>query len=205
MVAEYLKGEAAIGIVVVVTVVVSLLWYLGVERARSTANLAATVLGFLWVGLLGSFAALLLSPALFPDRHGEAFFLGAVIATVAYDVGALVVGSQMGRHPLAPAVSPNKTWEGIVGGTVVCLIVTALLVGRIHPWGTANAVALGIVVCVVAPLGDLCESVVKRDLRVKDMGSILPGHGGVLDRLDALLFVIPATFFLVRLLHIGVG
>jgi phosphatidate cytidylyltransferase len=205
MVAEYLKGAAAIGVVVVVTVAVCLLWYLWIEKARSTANLAATVLGFFWVGLLGSFAALLLSPALFPDRHGEAFFLGAVIATVAYDVGALVVGSKLGRHPLAPSVSPNKTWEGMVGGTVTCLIISALIVGRIHPWGTANAIGLGILVCVVAPLGDLCESVVKRDLGVKDMGSILPGHGGVLDRLDALLFVVPATYFLVRLLHIGVG
>ncbi|MGH9129628.1 MAG: phosphatidate cytidylyltransferase [Acidimicrobiales bacterium] len=206
MVAEYLKGEAAIGIVLLLTVAACLLWYLiGVERARPTANLAASVLGFLWVGLLGSFAALLLSPALFPNRHGEAFFLGAVIATVAYDVGALVVGSQLGRHPMAPSVSPNKTWEGMLGGIVVSLIVSGAVVGRIHPWGTASALGLGVVVCVLAPLGDLCESVVKRDLGVKDMGAILPGHGGVLDRIDALLFVIPAAYFLVRLLHLGVG
>ncbi len=205
MVAVYLKGDAAIGVVVVVTVAVCLLWYLWIEKARSTANLAATVLGFFWVGLLGSFAALLLSPAVFPDRHGEAFFLGAVIATVAYDVGALAVGSKLGRHPMAPSVSPNKTWEGMIGGIVACLIISAVIVGRIHPWGTANALGLGVLVCVVAPLGDLCESVVKRDLGVKDMGSMLPGHGGVLDRLDALLFVTPATYFLVRLLHIGVG
>lgn len=206
MVAVYLKGEAAIGVVVAITMAASLLWYLlGVERDQPTANLAATVLGFLWVGLLGSYAALLISPALFPDRHGEAFFLGAVIATVAYDVGALVVGSRQGRHPLAPSASPNKTWEGMVGGIVVCLVISALVVGRIHPWDTASAFGLGVVVCVVAPLGDLCESVVKRDLRIKDMGSILPGHGGVLDRLDALLFVVPATFYFVRVLGIGVG
>lgn len=203
MVAVYLKGEAAIGIVVVLTVAVCLIWYLGIERARSTANLAATVLGFFWVGLLGSFAALLLSPALFPHRHGEAFFLGAVIATVAYDVGALVVGARLGRRPLAPAVSPAKTWEGMFGGIAVCLIVSAVIVGRIHPWGTASAIGLAVVVCVLAPLGDLCESVVKRDLEVKDMGSILPGHGGVLDRIDALLFTIPGAYYLVRLAHLG--
>lgn len=206
MVAVYLKGEAAIGVVVAITMASSLLWYLlGVERERPTANLAATVLGFLWVGLLGSFATLLVSPALFPNRHGEAFFLGAVIATVAYDVGALVAGASMGRHPLAPSASPNKTWEGMLGGIVTCLVVTALVVGRIHPWDTADALGLALIVCVLAPLGDLCESVVKRDLRIKDMGSILPGHGGVLDRLDALLFVMPATFYFVRVLGIGVG
>lgn len=206
MVAVYLKGEAAIGVVVALTMGATLLWYLiGVERGRPTANLAATVLGFLWVGFLGSYAALLISPALFPNRHGEAFFLGAVIATVAYDVGALVAGSRLGRHPLAPSASPNKTWEGMAGGIALCLLISALVVGRIHPWDTANAFGLGLIVCVVAPLGDLCESVVKRDLGIKDMGAILPGHGGVLDRLDALLFVVPATFYFVRALHVGVG
>lgn len=206
MVAAYMKGEAAFAVVIAITTVVVLLWYLlGVERGRPTVNLAATVMGFVWVGVLGSYAALLLSPRLFPNRHGEAFFLGAVIATVAYDVGALVVGGRRGRNRMAPSVSPNKTWEGMVGGVVVCLIVSAALVGRIHPWDTATALGLGVVVCVLAPLGDLCESLVKRDLGIKDMGTILPGHGGVLDRLDALLFVIPATFYLVRILHIGVG
>lgn len=206
MVAVYMKGEAAFGVVIAITTVAALLWYLlGVERGRPTVNLAATIVGFVWVGVLGSYAALLLSPHLFPNRHGEAFFLGAVLATVAYDVGALVVGARQGRHRMAPSVSPNKTWEGMIGGVVTCLVVSGALVGRIHPWGTANALALGVVVCVLAPLGDLCESLVKRDLGIKDMGSILPGHGGVLDRLDALLFVIPATFYLVRLLHIGVA
>ncbi|MGH9069160.1 MAG: phosphatidate cytidylyltransferase, partial [Acidimicrobiales bacterium] len=204
VVAAYMKGEAALGVVVVLFVVVAFFWYLfGVEKGRPTVNLAATVLGFLWVGFLGSYAGLLLSPSLFPHRHGIAFLLGAAVATVAYDVGALIVGSRLGRRPLAPSISPNKTWEGLIGGAVFCLIITTLVVGQIHPWGHKSALALGVVVSVVAPLGDLAESMVKRDLGVKDMGSILPGHGGFFDRIDALLFVLPATFYLVRVLNIG--
>lgn len=204
MVAAYLKGESGLAVVVAVFAVAALLWFLaGVERARPTVNLAATMLGFVWVGFLGAYAALLVSPALFPHRHGIAFILGAAVATVAYDVGALVVGSRFGRRPLAPSISPNKTWEGTAGGVVLCLVVTVAVVGQIHPWGHAAALALAVVVCVVAPLGDLCESMVKRDLGIKDMGSLLPGHGGVLDRMDAMLFVMPATFYLVRVLRIG--
>lgn len=204
MVAAYLKGESGLAVVVAVMAVAVLLWYLaGIERARPTVNLAATMLGFVWVGFLGAYAALLLSPALFPHRHGIAFVLGAALATVAYDVGALVVGSRFGRRPLAPTISPHKTWEGTAGGVALCLLVSVIVVGQIHPWGHATALALGLVVSVVAPLGDLCESMVKRDLGIKDMGSLLPGHGGVLDRMDAMLFVMPATFYLVRVLNIG--
>ena len=109
----------------------------------------------------------------------------------------------MGRHPLAPNISPNKTWEGLVGGAVFSILVSAVVVGDIHPWTPANAALLGVVVAVVAPIGDLCESLLKRDLRLKDMGTLLPGHGGVLDRVDALLFVLPATYYLVRALNIA--
>lgn len=204
MVAAYLKGESGLAVVLAVFAVAALLWFLaGVERTRPTVNLAATMLGFVWVGFLGAYAALLVSPSLFPHRHGIAFILGAAVATVAYDVGALVVGSRFGRRPLAPTISPNKTWEGTAGGVVTCLVVTVAVVGQIHPWGHAAALALAVLVCVVAPLGDLCESMVKRDLGIKDMGSLLPGHGGVLDRMDAMLFVMPATFYLVRVLRIG--
>jgi phosphatidate cytidylyltransferase len=140
---------------------------------------------------------------MFPHREGIAFLLGAIIATVANDVGALVIGGWLGRHLLAPTVSPNKTWEGLIGGAVVSIVVSAAVVGAIHPWTPSHAALLGLVVAVVAPIGDLCESLFKRDLRLKDMGTLLPGHGGVLDRVDALLFVLPATYYLVRALNIG--
>ena len=204
MVATYNKGQAALPLVLILLFAFCIVWYLlGVERGDAVRGTATTLLVFCWIGAFGSYGALLLSPSLFPERHGIAFLVGAVIAGVAYDVGALVVGSWLGRHPLAASVSPNKTWEGFVGGAVICLVVTVGVVHSIHPWTVGKAADLGLVVAVVSPIGDLCESLVKRHLGRKDMGRLLPGHGGMLDRVDGLLFVLPATFYLVKALHLG--
>jgi CDP-diglyceride synthetase len=204
MIGAYTKGASAIPLVLVLIVVFTFLWYLfGVERGAPVAGSAATLLTVGWISLLGSFAALLLAPSNFPHRHGIAFLLGAIIATVANDIGGLVVGGWLGRHPMAPSISPNKTWEGWLGGLVLSVVVSGALVGAIHPWTPGKAVVLGLVVAVVAPIGDLAESLLKRDLHIKDMGTLLPGHGGVLDRVDALLFVLPATYYLVRAFNIG--
>ena len=204
MVGAYNKGIAALPLILVLVTAFTLLWYLfGVERGSAVAGTASTLLVVGWVALLGSYAGLLLAPSTFPHRHGIAFLLGAIIATVANDVGALVVGRWVGSRQLAPVVSPNKTWEGLAGGALASILVSTIAIGQIHPWTPANAALLGVVVAVVAPLGDLCESLLKRDLRLKDMGTLLPGHGGVLDRVDALLFVLPATYYLVRALNIA--
>ena len=204
MVAAYAKGVAALPLVFVLLVVTSMVWYLvGAERGSPVAGISSTVLGFAWVGVLGSFGALILAPSQYPQGHGVAFLFGAVVATVGADVGALVIGAWRGRHPLAPTVSPNKTWEGLIGGTVFAILASAAITGLVHPWTPAKAAVLGLVAAVVAPVGDLCESLIKRDLGLKDMGSLLPGHGGILDRVDALLFVLPATYYLVRVLHLG--
>jgi phosphatidate cytidylyltransferase len=109
----------------------------------------------------------------------------------------------MGSKPLAPEISPNKTVEGVIGGAVVTIVATVLILGfipHIHPWDGGKALWLAIIVSIFAPLGDLAESMIKRDLGLKDMGSILPGHGGVLDRFDALLFVLPASYYLLRVI-----
>jgi phosphatidate cytidylyltransferase len=204
MVAAYTKGLPALPLVLVLVVITSMVWHLvGVERGSTVEGVASTLLGFVWVGFLGSFAALLLAPSLFPHRHGIAFFFGAIVATIGADVGALAIGSWLGRHHLAPQVSPNKTWEGLIGGAVVAIALSAAVTGQVHPWTVPKAALLGLVVAIVAPIGDLCESLIKRDLGLKDMGSMLPGHGGVLDRVDALLFVLPTTFYLVRVLNLG--
>jgi phosphatidate cytidylyltransferase len=204
MVAAYAKGLAALPLVLVLVVTTAFVWHLvGAERGSTVEGVSSTLFGFLWVGLLGSFAALMLAPSIFPHRHGIAFLLGAIVATIGADVGALVIGTWLGRHHLAPEVSPNKTWEGLIGGAVVAVALSAAVTGQVHPWTVPKAALLGLVVAAVAPIGDLCESLVKRDLGLKDMGSILPGHGGVLDRVDALLFVLPATFYLVRVLNLG--
>ncbi len=204
MVAAYEKGEAAVTVVVAIVVVLTLLWYLwGVDGDRPASGAAVTLLGFMWVSFLGSFAALLLSPAIHPQRHGVALLFGAIVATVAYDVAAYAIGAKMGSHPLAPRISPNKTWEGLGGGMVSAILVSTIFISHLHPWSIKRALALGVVVAVAAPLGDLCQSMIKRDVGIKDMGAALPGHGGVLDRIDAMLFVMPAVYFLARMLNIS--
>jgi CDP-diglyceride synthetase len=204
LVATYNKGQEAVPLVLILVFVFTMLWHLArIDRAaepvRSTAS---TLLVFTWVAVFGSYAALLLNPNLFPDRHGIAFLLGALITGIAYDVGALAVGARMGRHPLSE-VSPNKTWEGIAGGAVAAVLAGAIVVHFIHPWRLGPAVVLGLVVAVVSPIGDLSESMIKRHLGLKDMGRILPGHGGLLDRFDGLLFVVPATYYLVKAFNLG--
>lgn len=204
MVAAYAKGPSAIPFVAVLLLAATMVWYLiGVERGSPVEGVAHTMFVFVWVGVFGSFAALLLAPGQFPHRHGIAFFLGAIIAAVLDDIGALTVGRWFGRHPFAHDVSPSKTWEGFAGGAVLAIVGSVVITSRIHPWTVDKALVLAIVVAVLAPIGDLCESLVKRDLKLKDMGSLLPGHGGMLDRFDALLFVMPATYYLVRLVHLG--
>lgn len=202
--ATYAKGLQAVPLVTVLLLVVTMLWFLfAMGRGSAVQGIGATVTVYLWIGGLGCFAALLLAPGLFPHRHGVAFLFGAVAGVVAADVGALAVGGWLGRHRLAPTVSPNKTWEGLAGGAVLAVVVSTFVTGHIHPWTPGTGALLGVVVAVVAPLGDLCESLVKRELGLKDMGTFLPGHGGMLDRFDALLFVLPATFYLVRALNLG--
>ena len=199
LVGTYDRPFVALPVVVLLLVAATLLWHLvGVDRrADPVRSTAATLLVFSWVGVFGSYGALLLAPSLFPNRTGIAYLLGAVIAAVAYDVGALAIGTWFGRHPLS-AVSPSKTWEGLLGGTLAAIVLAVAVVHLIHPWTLGEALALGVVVSVVSPIGDLCESMVKRNLGLKDMGRILPGHGGLLDRIDGLLFVLPATYYLVR-------
>ncbi|MGH8997503.1 MAG: phosphatidate cytidylyltransferase, partial [Acidimicrobiales bacterium] len=202
MIATYNKGEVALPLVFVLLLAACFVWHLaGVERTDAVRSIGTTLFIFGWIAVLGSFGALLLSPALFPNRHGIAFLLGGVIAAVAYDVGALTFGAWLGRHPMA-SVSPNKTWEGFVGGLLFSVIVSVVILHLIHPWTVGKSAALGLVVSVVATLGDLFESTVKRHLGLKDMGRLLPGHGGLLDRVDGLLFVLPATYYLVIAFHL---
>lgn len=143
----------------------------------------------LWVPFLASFLALLLA-----RPNGEWYIIITVALTAASDIAAYAVGYQLGRHKLAPAVSPGKTWEGAVGGLLAATIVSGigapLLVDRLS---VGRAVALGALVSVVAVLGDLAESAVKRSLGVKDLGHLLPGHGGIMDRVDAMLFTLPTA------------
>jgi phosphatidate cytidylyltransferase len=182
----------------VLVVVFSLLWFLWeITPGRPLAGVASTVLAFGYVGLLGGYAGLLLGAT-----HGIGLLLGAVICTVSYDVVGFFVGSQFGKTPIAPRISPNKTVEGTLAGMVASAVLGLLVVGQIYPWNGSKGLVLGVLVAVGAFLGDLCESMLKRDLGVKDFGTLLPGHGGVLDRFDSMLFALPITFYLAIHLNI---
>jgi phosphatidate cytidylyltransferase len=203
MVATYNKGITALPLVAALLFVFTFLWFLGgVEHADVIDGIATTMFVFLWVGVLGAFSALLLAPSLFPDRHGVHFLLGAVIVVVANDMSALVFGKLIGRHPMAPSISPNKTWEGAIGAAAVTIIAGACL-GALPNWSVSAGLTLGVLAAFLAPLGDLCESMVKRSLGLKDLGRSLPGHGGFLDRVDGLLFVLPATYYVVLAFHLA--
>lgn len=191
----YNHGERAFPLVSAVVIAFTLFWYLAkVVHARPMVNAAVTVFGFGYVGILGGFAGLLL---VFPD--GVGMIIGLVLCAVSYDVAGYFVGSRMGHRPLMPDVSPNKTLEGLAGGMAASVVMGIIIaIVGLHPWNDlGHGLLLGVVVAVFAPLGDLVESMLKRDLGLKDFGTILPGHGGVLDRFDAMLFCLPAVYYLV--------
>jgi CDP-diglyceride synthetase len=194
----YHGGESAFAGVAALVVPVTLLWYLaGVSKARPAAGVASTFLVFGYVGIMGGFAGLILA-----QQDGIGLLLGVVLCCVGYDIGGYLAGSRFGRRHIAPSISPNKTAEGLLAGMAASVVIGFILVGSINPWGRFDALALGVVVAVLAPLGDLCESLLKRDLGVKDLGGLLPGHGGVLDRFDAMLFALPAVYYLIKLLDV---
>ncbi len=163
-----------------------------VPDARDTAG-ALFVIG--WIGVLAGFACLLLRPG---DGSWRTFTF--VLVVVCSDTGGFAAGVLAGHHPMAPRISPKKSWEGF-GGSVVLAVAAAVfgVVVLLHGRWWAGVV-LGLVVVVAAVLGDLAESLVKRDLGVKDMSSLLPGHGGVLDRLDSMLLSAPAAWAVLALL-----
>jgi phosphatidate cytidylyltransferase len=203
-IAVYNKGEAAVGAVTVLLVIVGFLWYLSAPKKIDVLDgLGATIFVYVWVGVVGSYALLMISPKYSIDRHGLAYLFGAIVLTVANDTGALFIGRWLGRHKLSPQLSPNKTIEGTIGGLLVSLLAGVVILPMISPWTTKHALVFAVAVSVVAPLGDLFESMVKRTLGVKDLGRMLPGHGGMLDRIDGLLFVLPTVFYLVQVLKIG--
>jgi phosphatidate cytidylyltransferase len=192
VVGAYLEGPAALSFGLLVTVLAAFAWYL-VDRGRTevTRNVAATVFAVVYVPFMAAHLSLVVGRA----DHYVGALLGYAALVVIYDTAAYATGATLGRRPIAPQVSPNKSWEGAIGASIACLLAGAFLLPLWAPWTLASGLVLAAATCVVAPLGDLSESMLKRDLAVKDMGSILPGHGGMLDRVDALLFMAPVLFY----------
>jgi phosphatidate cytidylyltransferase len=196
-VGAYLRGPLGIIDVVAVTFLVLGVWCLSSRSGdEPLINFSVSLLVIGWVGGCGAFAALLLAPSAHPNGHGVALIGCTIALVVANDIGAYLVGSRFGRRHLAAKISPGKTVEGLLGGTLLSLVVAGGLVARVHPLTLGVALLLGVVVSVLAPCGDLLESKMKRDLGVKDMSNLLPSHGGLFDRIDATLFVLPAAYVL---------
>jgi phosphatidate cytidylyltransferase len=158
-------------------------------------DVAGGVFALAWVPFLGCFLLLLMQ-----RDQGPLLVLLAVLGPVGNDVGGYIAGVLFGRHPMAPSISPKKSWEGFAGSLVLGIAtVTALAVLALGlPWWVG--VAIGAVLVVVSTCGDLAESLLKRDLGIKDMGHLLPGHGGVLDRVDSILLAAPTTYVMLEVL-----
>jgi phosphatidate cytidylyltransferase len=171
-----------------------LLHWIATTRQSATVTIAATVLGAAWVGLC--LAHLLLLREI--PHDGKLATFTVLIAVWAGDIGAFFAGRLIGRHKLAPALSPGKTWEGFLFGTATTIFVAFVALYKEDYLSIPQSILLGAVIAVAAPLGDLFESALKRDMQVKDSGRLLAAHGGVLDRIDSLLFAAVASYYLLR-------
>jgi phosphatidate cytidylyltransferase len=171
-----------------------LLHWIATTRQSATVAIASTVLGAGWVGLC--LAHLLLLRGI--PHDGELATFTVLLAVWAGDIGAFFAGRLIGRHKLAPALSPGKTWEGFVFGTGATVFVAFVALYKQNYLSIPQSLLLGAVIAVAAPLGDLFESALKRDMQVKDSGRLLAAHGGVLDRIDSLLFAVVASYYLLR-------
>ena len=200
--AAYYMSHLAIAMVVVFAFIAGAVSMVGSNDDQSGAitSLGTLMLGVVYIGLLGSYAGMILrmstlSSAL-PNIGTDTLFI-AVFAVAANDIGAYFVGSAIGRTPLKESISPNKTVEGLIGGTIATFCVVVILGLQSDTWNSLMEwIMLAAVVSIAAPIGDLLESVLTRSLGVKDFGTVLKGHGGVLDRFDGVLLSLPTVYFL---------
>lgn len=189
IVGTYTNGTPAQSLGLVLLLLGAMAWaLLDVGRGNVVANLGATCLMGLWVPFLASYALVLLAR---PEGHW--YVMAAVALTVSGDIGAYGFGNAFGRHKMAPAISPAKSWEGFAGGLFTVLVVAALITARVPGFDMGLALVYGLACFLAATAGDLAESMVKRDLGVKDLGGIVPGHGGIMDRADAVIFALPVA------------
>ncbi|MGC4821199.1 phosphatidate cytidylyltransferase [Micromonospora sp. DT63] len=197
----WFAGPDALSLGLLVTVLGTMVWRLGDGPAGFQRDLTAATLIAVYVPFLGGFAALL---AAAPD-DGRLRILATLIAVVLSDTGGYAAGVSFGRHPMAPSISPKKSWEGFAGSVTAAALGSALLLWlmfEVAPWWGA---VFGVAVSCAAVLGDLAESMIKRDLGVKDMSNLLPGHGGLMDRLDSILFAVPTAYLLLAIFVPVVG
>jgi phosphatidate cytidylyltransferase len=200
----YFFGPAALVTATAVTALVTMLWLLRRGVPGYVQNATASVFTLIYVPFLGSFVALLLAEGGTSDfdrwDDGVKGIIVFILVTIASDIGGYFAGVLFGRHPMAPVISPKKSWEGFAGSIAFCVAVGYALVVYFLDGDWWVGIALGLIAAVMATLGDLCESVIKRDLGIKDMSQVIPGHGGLMDRLDSVLATIAPIWLLLHYL-----
>lgn len=190
-VVAYLERPALFGVVLAGVLIAGFLWALRPPRGPyAMSDVAWILLGVAWIGGggAGAISILVLDPG------GLNLLIAFVLTVAAGDIGAYFVGTSLGRHKLAPSISPGKSWEGFWGGVVASLAFGLLVGSMLDELTLVDGVAIGAISGFISPVGDLVESLVKREIGIKDSGRILPGHGGFLDRLDAIIFAAPAVY-----------
>lgn len=192
----YWGGAAWLVGVFAMTVLVLMVWRMLLGTENYVRDITATILVVVYPSLLAGFVALLLAHPI----KGADLVVVFIATTVASDIGGYFAGISLGKHKMSPTISPKKTWEGFAGSALACMAVGGWLVAWLLKDDIWKGVLLGAVVVVFATLGDLVESVIKRDLGVKDMSSVLPGHGGMMDRLDSLVVTLIPVWVLLTLL-----
>jgi phosphatidate cytidylyltransferase len=200
LVSAYAGGSEAMVVALALTVFAMMLWRSPENPKGYVRDVTAATFAALYLPFLAGFAVLLLRP-----DDGANRVVVFIVLTVLSDVGGYVAGVLFGKHPMAPTVSPKKSWEGFAGSALFCAAGGAVLLPTLLDGQIWQGVVCGLAVMVSATLGDLGESMIKRDLGIKDMGSLLPGHGGIMDRLDSLLPAAPVTFLLLSWLVPAVG
>jgi phosphatidate cytidylyltransferase len=200
----YFHGEPAMLAMFALGVVATFLWFMsvpGAHRRNTIENIGLTLLDVAWIPLLAGYLLVTLTL-----KDGVGLVVAVIGLTFVFDTSAFLVGQVWGgslfHESLAPSTSPRKSVEGTIGATLITVIVGAALVPAFvdaFQNKRVDALLLALVVAAAATFGDLAESLIKRDLEIKDMGNVLPGHGGILDRIDSLLFVAPASFLLFRI------
>jgi phosphatidate cytidylyltransferase len=200
----YFAGAPALVAVTAITALATMLWLLQRGVDGYVRNASASILVLIYVPFLASFVGLMLSEGGTVDferwDNGVKAILAFILVTIASDIGGYAAGVLFGRHPMAPVISPKKSWEGFAGSLVFCVAAGIGLVTWLFGAEWWIGVILGLIAAVMATLGDLCESVIKRDLGIKDMSQVIPGHGGLMDRLDSLLATIAPIWLLLHYL-----
>ncbi|AEV88137.1 phosphatidate cytidylyltransferase [Actinoplanes sp. SE50] len=186
------EGADALTVGLVVTIGAAVLWRLADGVAAVRRDFTSIVLIAVYVPFLLSFAAMLVRP----EDDGQWRVLATVVAVVLSDTGGYAAGVFLGKHPMAPKISPKKSWEGFAGSITASAIGSGALLFFLMHVPVYYGLLFGAVLSVVAVLGDLAESMLKRDLGIKDMSNLLPGHGGLMDRLDSILFAVPTAYLL---------